>query len=351
MRDFIKKGLIFLIPLLLFIVLTNYFIDPANLFSSEFEEEMAEILVNEKNAAGVYNYDERIFQKEYIQRLEDENEAVILGSSRALQIREEMIEAESFFNHGVSGAVLEDYIAITEIYKENEKMPDKIIMGVNPWIFNRYNVEERWRSIEEYYYLFLDEDYQDEESLLEENFGRNYMQLFSATYFQASFETLIKGQAFTDIQQTEAESLDVPVKLVDGSLVYQRPRKNISAEDAEIEAQNYIRNGVYSLENYNEIDSEYRHNFQQLIKFLLERDVQLIFYLPPYHPLVFDYLEENERYHIIFEVEKYIRDVAAKNKIKVVGDYDPAELDLDKNDFHDGMHPKESVMAKLFSNL
>ncbi|MFW6294340.1 MAG: hypothetical protein ACOC1M_01315 [Halanaerobium sp.] len=285
MQNFIKKGIIFLIPLLLFIVLTNYFVDPANLFSSEFEEEMAEILVNEKNAAGVYNYDERIFQKEYIQKLEDKNEAAVLGSSRALQIREEMIEAESFFNHGVSGAVLEDYIAITEIYRENEKMPDKIIMGVNPWIFNRYNIEERWRSIEEYYYSFFDEDYNDDESLMEENFGRNYMQLFSATYFQASFETLIKGQAFMDIQQTEEESLDVPVKLADGSLVYQRARKNISPEDAEIEAQNYIRNGVYSLENYNEIDSEDRRQFQELIKYFLERDVELIFYLPPIIPL------------------------------------------------------------------
>lgn len=351
MKNFIKRGLIFLIPLVLAIILTNYFVDPANLFSNEFEKELAEILINEKNAAGVYNYDERIFQKEYIEQMQNKNEAAVLGSSRSLQIREEMIESDGFFNHGVSGAVLEDYIAVTEIYRENDKLPEKIILGINPWIFNKHNVEERWRSIEKYYYSFFDQDYQQDESLMEDNFGRNFMQLFSATYFQASFETLIKGQVFRDIEETSQSSLDVPVKLADGSLVYQRPRKNISTEDAEIEAQNYIRNGVYSLENYFEMDEEYLQHFEQLIAFYQAKEIELIFYLPPYHPLVYDYLKKNEEYHIIYEVEEYIRDFAGKNDINLVGDYSPAELELDKDDFHDGMHPKEAVMQKIFSDL
>ncbi len=351
MKKFIKKGLIFIIPLVLMIILTNYFVDPANLFSSEFEKELAEILINDQNAAGVYNYDERIFQKEYIEKKKNKIEAAVLGSSRSLQIREDMIEGDGFFNHGVSGAVLEDYIAITEIYRENDKLPEKIIMGLNPWIFNKYNIEKRWHSIEEYYYSFLDQDYQKDEAIMEQFFGRNFMQLFSATYFQASFETLIKGQAFKDIEETEAESLAVPVKLADGSLVYQQPRKNISVEDAEIEAQNYIRNGVYSLENFKEINDEYWQQFEQLIDFYLEQEVELVFYLPPYHPLVYDYLEKNEEYHIIYEVEEYIRAFAAENNIKVVGDYNPSELKLDRNDFHDGMHPKERVMEELFNNI
>ncbi|MFW5737140.1 MAG: hypothetical protein ACOCXB_07325 [Halanaerobium sp.] len=351
MKQFIKRGILFLIPLILLIVLTNYFVDPANLFSSEFEEELAEILINDQNAAGVYNYDERIFQKEYIQKMEEKNEVAVLGSSRSLQIREEMIEGDGFFNHGVSGAVLEDYIAITQIYKENDKLFDHVILDLNPWIFNKYNMEERWRSIEEYYYSFFDRDYTDDESFMESNFGRNYGQLFSATYFQASFETLIKGQAFKDIEETEAESLSEPVKLSDGSLVYQRSRKNISAEDAEIEAQNYIRNGVYSLENYSELNQEDLEQFEQLIEFYQQEDIEITFYLAPYHPLVYDYLEDNERYHIIYQVEEYLREFAEKNDIKVVGDYSPYDLDLGPEDFHDGMHPRESVMEDIFSDL
>ena len=351
MKNFMKKGLIFIIPLVILIILTNYFIDPANLFSSEFEKELAKILINDQNAAGVYNYDERIFQKEYIERMDKTKETAVLGSSRSLQIREEMIKNDGFFNHGVSGAVLEDYIAITKIYRENDKLPEKIILGLNPWIFNKYNIEERWRSIEEYYYSFFDQDYQQDESFMEQYFGRNFRQLFSAIYFQASFETLIKGQAFKDIEETETELLAEPVKLTDGSLVYQRPRKNISAEDAEIEAQNYIRNGVYSLENYSEIDAEYRQQFEKLIEFYQSEEIELIFYLAPYHPLVYNYLEKNDKYHIIYEVEEYIRKFAAKNDIQVVGDYNPAELGLDRNDFHDGMHPRESVMERLFSDL
>lgn len=351
MKKFIKKGIIFLIPLILLIILMNYFIDPANLFSSKFETELAEILISGQNAAGVYNYDERIFQKEYIQKIEEKNDVAVLGSSRSLQIREEMIEGDGFFNHGVSGAVLEDYIAITEIYKETDKLSEKIILGINPWIFNKSNLEQRWRSIEEYYYSFFDQSYQLDESFMERNFGRNFSQLFSASYFQASFETLIKGQAFKDIEATKAESLAVPVKLADGSLVYQQPRKNISSADAKIEAQNYIRNGVYSLENYSEMDNDYLKKFQQLIEFYLEEEVELVFYLAPYHPLVFDYLDDNEEYQIIHQVEDYIRKFAAEKGIEVVGDYNPYELNLDQGDFHDGMHPREQVMKSIFTDF
>ncbi|MGM0499995.1 MAG: hypothetical protein ACQERL_07310, partial [Bacillota bacterium] len=165
------------------------------------------------------------------------------------------------------------------------------------------------------------------------------------------FDVLIKGKAFKNIKETEKESLAEPIKLADGSLVYQNNRENISASDAEIEAQNYIRNGVYSIENYFELDKEYRLQFKQLIEFYQDEEIKLFFYLPPYHPLIFDYLEKNEKYHIIYEVEEFIREFAAKNGIEVVGDYNPSELELDKNDFHDGMHPRETVMEKLFSDL
>lgn len=351
MKRFLLKSTFFIIPLIILIILTNYFVDPANLFSNDYEDGLAEILHDGKNAAGVYDYNERIFQKKYIEKMDSKLDLVVLGSSRSLQIREEFFDEDQFFNHGVSGAVLEDYIAITEIYRENNLLPEKIILGLNPWIFNKNNGETRWESIDEYYYAFLGENIENEEIILEEKFGRYYKQLLSPTYFQSSVEMLLRGEAFSDYYSTDKENLEIPVKREDGSLVYEEKRRRISAEDAEVQAQNYIRNGVYSLERFEEIDPRYLEQFKKMVDFYKDKDVEIVFYLPPYHPLVFDYIKKQEDYRIMFDVENYLRKFAEEKNIEVVGSYDYRRLDLNKSDFHDGMHPKENVMEELFTDL
>ncbi len=348
MKSFLIKSFFFIVPLIILIVITNYFIDPANLFNNDYENGLAETLHSGKNAAGVYDYNERIFQKLYIEKLDEKLDIAVLGSSRSLQIREEFFDGARIFNHGVSGAVLEDYIAITEIYKQKERLPKKIILGLNPWIFNRNNIETRWKSIDEYYYSFFGRDDKNDEIFLEKLFGRYYKQLWSTTYFQASVEILLKAEAFSDYYSTNKDKLDLPVKRKDGSLVYEEPRRLISREEAEIAAQNYIRNGVYSLENFDEIDREYLEQFTQLIDLYENEFIEIVFYLPPYHPLVYNYLKDRERYNIVFEIENYLNEFAAENNIKVVGSYNYKNLDLTEEDFHDGMHPKERVMNNLF---
>ena len=42
---------------------------------------------------------------------------------------------------------------------------------------------------------------------------------------------------------------------------------------------------------------------------------------------------------------------AYKNKIQIIGSYDGGFVGCDGNEFFDGMHPKNSCIMKLFSNI
>jgi hypothetical protein len=45
-------------------------------------------------------------------------------------------------------------------------------------------------------------------------------------------------------------------------------------------------------------------------------------------------------------IEKIFRMLAAKYDLEILGSYDPIRIGCAKNEFYDGMHPKEECMTK-----
>ena len=81
---------------------------------------------------------------------------------------------------------------------------------------------------------------------------------------------------------------------------------------------------------------------------ILQDGVEVVFFLSPYHPLVYRHLVHSEEYRIVTDVEGYFRSVAAKKGIRIIGSYDPARIGLTESDFYDGMHPKPEAVRRLF---
>jgi len=144
---FIKK-LIFLLPILCVIIGFNYFIDPANIFRSEkYYKEVVGVLLKGKNVANIMNYDERLLQKEYINGISKRKEIFVLGSSRVMQISSSVFPGHSFLNNGVSGASIEDDMAIYWMYRKKGFIPSIVVLGLDPWLLNKNNGQGRYESI------------------------------------------------------------------------------------------------------------------------------------------------------------------------------------------------------------
>jgi len=145
MKIILKKVIVITLLVLIPISLFNYTADPANIFHENYVESITNIILDRKNAAlTTANFDERLLQEKIITSKKNNYEIVCLGSSRSLQIDSSLFQDKSFFNHSVSGSSIEDFVAIYEILIENNKLPKSIILGIDPWIFNKNNGQERW---------------------------------------------------------------------------------------------------------------------------------------------------------------------------------------------------------------
>lgn len=349
MRRFTIKLGLFLLPILIIVGLTNFLIDPAQLFNNHYENGMVKIINDGYNVANTGNYDNRLFQKIYINKLSEAKDIIVIGSSRSMQVRDELF-TDTFFNNSVPGAVIEDYIAITQLYALNDKLPQKVILGVDPWAFNINHGQERWKSYQEYYQSFMENNniITEKIRLFFSRFSTNASKLLSVKYFQGSIEYFLFSDNNFDYFPTKKEKISSKIKLNDGSLIYDKTYRNVTKKEIERKAKNYINGTLYSIEDFSEINDIYLEQFKDLINFYKIKNVEVILYLPPYHPIVYDYIVNNKKYEMVKIVESYLKKFGFENNIQIIGSYNPNIFKLESKDFYDGMHPKEKAIIKLF---
>lgn len=330
MRKFIYKTSVSAILILIFLVSTNYFGDAAKLYGIDYEKKMATILLSGENVTNISNYDERKLQKEIIENIQKTPNIVILGSSRTMLINNEYFPDKFLVNNSVSGASLEDLISIYQIYKSNDMIPEKVIIGIDPWLFNEYNNQSRWKTLENEYNKFLKKN-----SISKNNFYK-YKQLLSPSYFQSSLKELSRN---SDPQATLVKYNRSNTKLTDGSMTYSKTYRESSHNDINLKAQKYIQGNVYSLENFKKLSPTIIKEFELLIMDCKINNTQIMFFLAPYHPVVYDGIVRD--YPMVLETEEFIINFAKKQSIEVVGSFNPSKIGVDENYFYDGMHSKE----------
>ena len=69
--------------------------DAAKIFHTGYERNIANIIYSSKNATNISNYDERILQKELINKIKSKPDILILGSSRTMLINSSYFESSA----------------------------------------------------------------------------------------------------------------------------------------------------------------------------------------------------------------------------------------------------------------
>jgi hypothetical protein len=340
MQKFIIKTSVFAIVILTLLLCVNYWGDAAKIFHTGYERNIANIIYTNKNATNISNYDERILQKELINKIKSKPDILIIGSSRTMLINSSYFENEKVVNNSVSGASIEDFIAIYQMYKTKNILPKKIILGIDPWLFNENNGQTRWRSLKREYYSFFNKT-TDKDIL-----NNKTRQLFSFSYFQSSMKSLpamFLGKS-DPIPSNEIYN-ETNTRIIDGSLTYSEKFRNVTIETVNNEAKNYIVDRIYSIENFKIISPKIFNEFDDLCKEIQANGIELSFFLAPYHPIVYAKIKED--YKIVLEGEKKISKYALQNNIKIFGSFNPMKIEIDDTGFYDGMHSKEKTIQKI----
>ena len=352
---FAKIFILMSITLLVFIAGFNYYIDPAGIFNNKKVDIAVDYLKEGYSVAGLTNFDERIFKKKFILQSEIKPETIVFGSIRAMGIYSDFEkEQNEFANYSVSAANFNDDIALFYIYvNKYNNVPNKIVLAVEPWDLNKNHGDTRWESLKKEYYDGLTLiDFANKEIKEYSNF--NYMfekikTLFSISYLRNSIKIFKNGDAMPYI--ADGKYVDTDLIRPDGSREYGDITNSIKLEEVNKIAKSYINTkNISQLENFNALDENEINKFEAFIKYLKLKNVEIILYFPPYHPIVYEYFKNNKKYNNVIEAEKYFIKFAEKEELKIIGSYDPKVCNVTEIDFSDGRHLRTSGYEKVFKD-
>jgi hypothetical protein len=354
-------------PLAIPLVLVNYIVDPAAIFSSDDTmRDIAARLSRNENVAILSDHNDRLLQKFYIEGLTERNDVVVFGSSRSHQMGARLFPGKTFHNNSVMASTLEDYIGMLELYREKGLLPRTVVLGVDPWIFNEHNHVQTWKTLDIYTYNFFSfvglYAGNPAFSLLNDINTRvfkayKYSQLLSISYFQAALQRLRslprddhKGNLLrVRYYPSDRTDLDADVELSDGSMLASMSSRMRGNDEILRNVKAAFILDHFARQAFSRRDPKLTREFEVFVKYLLREKIQVIIWLAPYHPYAYDILSRSDKFSVIKEVENYVRDFSAGNGIPVIGSYGPKSCGMTESDFSDAIHLKRESVNRMFT--
>ena len=311
-----------------------------NFFSSKNSTEafLAKLLVN-KDAVYATKMDQRQFQKSRIIYENLEPKVLIIGSSRIMQISNDNFNQQTL-NLGVNGASIEDHIAITLMALEKFNV-DTILLGADPWLFNHFANQVRWKSISEEYQISLkniqlkSKDYRiiQHKNYREKNF-------FYEIFLEKLYSFLNIRKLDLDLKVNQFDNLTKSAILRDGKRVYAKNNFEETIKPNVIE---------YSMKNY-KFSNEYYQIYKSFIEYLTdEYNKEVVLVLSPYYLPSYKLTIQEKPFYL--DLEDKFKKLSKETNIKIIGSYDASSITCDDNEFYDYMHPKDTCMKKITNSI
>lgn len=345
MKKLVLK-LLLLLPIAGFVVGLNYYVDPAHRFNAdEYARGIGYALAEGYNVADAGNHDDRLVQRYFAEKSTLRPDILVLGSSRSMYIRAEFFPGHTLFNSFVAPGTVEDYVAIYQLYRQREKIPKWVIIGIDPWLLDdnhHFNKLRHWEAIKAEYWALASSwgtTPVEVASHLGEALQRKAATLFSISYFQEAFKYFVQNKRNQFYRTTSVPQLHA-VRFSDGSALLDLNGRNMLAFAVKAKAQNQVKN-----QKPFAISDTRSRQFEAFLSALLKDGVRPIFFLSPYHPIAVgvERIRKN-----LEEIQSYFEILAGDKGIPVIGSFDPASSSLPPDDFEDISHLRSAGIQKVF---
>ncbi len=351
MKKWLKAAL-FLLPLLLFIGIINWYVDSYALLRVTYDDIAAQMAAG-RHVEGLEDsdYNDRNLLAARIKAMDEAPQVMVFGSSRVYTFDHTMFGTDSFYNAGLSEATIYDLLAVAGIAVKEDKLPQTAVIGVDAFLFNNSHDNEKWKELESYAnYMSLTMQGKLSPELAHpyKDTGRDWKKALSLDYFRYNV-TLLPAKKRFAVAYTDDWVTEGYLKHSDGSVSYQRELREVEAADVEeITRQAMEEHVVYRMTDYTEIDEHHFQRLSQLIDYLQAAGVEVILYLPPYSPVMYNYIESEAAFQITLTVEDNVKELALEKGIALYGSYDPAGCGLEMTDLYDVYHVKTEKTADTY---
>ena len=358
-KRFLYRILIFT-PVLLLMILVNYYIDPGNLFGdNQYVHQLSFHLASGKNLlAPDPNYDERLKQIYVIQYMKKPKDILVFGSSRCKGIHQGLFPGKTFYNAGVSAGSLEDFIGLYQLFYENNLLPKTLILELSAWILNPENEQlhgdvttimpvykralSRFKMPVENTTPYDNYNYTDK-------IQEKLKQLLSPYYFQQSLKKFYK---YARIKKAPSQfGFRFANKIIANELILFSDGSWVSSEEHRIVTKTEaLKHATMpkGLQRFTKFNMDRIKEFEVFIQQMINDGIEIVFYLPPWPTLTYQKLVNSEKYNIVVNEEEYFRSFAKRYGIKVIGSYNADNLGYSLDDFADSAHLRRSAVAKMF---
>ena len=329
MTNFLKKIGLMLLPILA-MASFNLSIDPQMLFNKKPLRHVVQELEGRETAECYSDFDERVFKKMLLQSPRFQNvDILVLGSSRAMTINGDAFPGKTVLNLAVSGATLEDLLALWQLAQERIQYRE-LIIGLDPWILNPEHGDVRWKSLVADYNEALKKIQSDSQPATDKSLWRSKIkEIFSPLYFKDSLMALSKGKAsLLGVRQ-------------DGSVIYRSappPEKETGAP-------------IYKMSPFPKLKKSYKKDLDLWLKLLSKSDKPVIIWLPPFRPDTYERLESESDYAMFREARLFLRTECERFQFTTLGSYNPSALQLETQDFRDEIHLKPEAVAEQMTEV
>lgn len=318
---------------------------------------------------GYRNIDERRFQRARLAAI-PRPRLVAFGSSRVMEVSTAMIEVGpgEFYNAGLSGGTVEDFIALWSVLKATGKAPKVALFAIDISMFNLSLDQVRWLVWSNDVNQFIERAqtgrarmFPDVEPALLAWYRAK--DLMSYAVLAVAFQDLRRLRAGRDRHGADLiRLLDtqlVPETQVagrralraDGSLIYDEGTSNLSATAVREIALRYAAVDAGGLKNF-QWNAERARRLELLWQDMIDHGVTIIAYLPPYHPLVWRSLSSNRIYGAaIADSRSVVQSLARRLGVKFTDALDPSSIPCGESDFYDGGHARTACVYRLIRRV
>ena len=347
------------IPLICFLVITNIYEDPANIFHNE-SREIAESLVDGYAAySATGNGNEKEVKHNLIMLMPNETDCIAVGPSLVMCVNKDIVGTDSFINLGVSGANMNDILAQFGLMNIYGKKTKRVILCVDSYFFDEefYASEEARNATLMPYTEYMLQILNGEDPMpVDYNAGNDIKtqieQAFSVTYFQASWDQVVLNGTYTMSDKRWGILSDdfdgsKPYYGVDGSWTYAASYQANDANYVLEQCERYDIKKQFACDRH--ISGYSKDIFEKLIGYLTEQGIEVELYLCPLAPSLWDRLEaEKEHYAILDEISEFAKEMSDKYDLKITGSYNPYELGIKDENFYDSRHVRRELMGVFF---
>lgn len=341
--------------LMSFVLMFNYSIDTFNLFRNKNIE-----VIKDLQNGNYISYDTVAIKRldniyEQLIKKNIKSDVIVIGSSRSMLLHKEIIFKDNtlkYYNFTSGTARLGFYAQVVGTFnKYNVELPKNIILGIDPWVFDR---QVSFESIE------------DTMNRYEENYDI-YKQLFNFEYTTINIKTFFKKLKQREIiakkiifkNYMKSKNIEELITLKNsnvimsphGDLYYPKIKQDIDLNTILKNVNNRIKKCTSNNFDTKCIQYAKLRNFVEIeyfINYLKSKGVSVYIFLAPFEPTYYNYISKN--YHF----EQYndeIKNFFKKNDVKIIGSYDPRDFEFTSEYFYDAIHPNERAIEKIFEKF